>query len=571
MSEAYRRLNESLPRRRAPDAGAFTSEPRALRGWLDALPMANFSVATQRLLTALNELNQQRLDGTRRLEALEMLRPAVMQLAIATDKQIIGASFPLPPQQLELGAVALGFQKEISLGYRIALAELCAPKGSVPFLRSKQIVLAAVRALQHGDEHLAKAYLLYQTAPSGAWQNLHNVYGFIGELRLDDRAIDDAQANSLNARQAYAHALLFALANPYRCTQREQGELIAFTRNLVPHCELRHGTASVSDVVIHVDADRGPGYLPEERVLGQRDALALRLDAMFEFVDQQLAAVPARARTAMFRQHGGMSLQVDIDLVHRLIAAWNTLGARAHTRLGGGYMLDTVLGMQGVHYALTGGTDFESFMRQVSGYAISLSESDCRATWRSGHGDAAHAAGLTARVLDQSLGGYRVVWERGVAGDQVRIRVGELVGLALPEPNADAKPHWMAGVVRWMRIDEQGRVDAGVELLARRVLPVGVRALDHDEPRAPVRGLLFAPMVEDATSGYTALLVSSEIDHATQSIELSVPADTVGPPMPAYTEQFDDLYALEAVGIYHHFALPSRAEALAAVETPPGI
>jgi hypothetical protein len=282
---------------------------------------------------------------------------------------------------------------------------------------------------------------------------------------------------------------------------------------------------------------------------------------LFAFVDEQLAAASSSARTALFRQRGGPSLQVDIDLARRLVAVWSAHGERAHARLGGGYMLDTVLGMHDLHFVLAGGTDFESFMRRVSGHAISLSESDRGAAWRIGAGDPARATRLAARVLDQSLGGYRILWERGAGGDNVRARVGELVGLALPEPDPEAMPDWMIGVIRWIRIDEQERVDAGVELLARRALPVSARALDGMGTRVPVRGLLLAPLTGNAATDYGALLVSTEIERATHLIELSMPADLQGPPTPAQTTQIDGLRALEAIGIYQHFALPLRVDA----------
>jgi len=555
MTEAYRRLTTDLPERRT-DKGGFVTEPRGLRTWIDALPMANFMVAAQRLLDGLRELNRQRLDGIRRLDALEILRPAVIQLAAVADKQIVGASFPLPPHKIELGHLALGFQAELSLGYRSALVEACAPSGSVPLLRGKQVALAAVRALRHADEHLAKACLLYRTPPAGVWQVLHDVFGFIASLRLDDRSVEDASVGAeINAREAYVHALLFALANPYRCTQREQVEMFGFTRALAPHCDLRQGTAGLRDVTIHVDADRGPGYLPEERVAAQRDVLVLHLERMFAFVDTQVAGVPGGSRSVTLRQRGGPTLQVDIDLLRRFVAALGNLGERVHARLGGGYLLDTVLGLHDVHYVLAGAADFDSFMRRVSGQAISMTDADRGPTWRHGAGDNTRTTRLSARVLDQSLGGYRVVWERGAAGDNVRARVGELVALALPEANPEAKSDWMVGVIRWIRIDEIGRVDAGIELLARRALAVGARAT-NGKPRGLLRGLLLASPATMGDDDYDSLIVSTEIDRDTRDIELTVPADVIGPPKPAHTRQEHGLRVIEATGIYQYFALP---------------
>jgi len=120
-----------------------------------------------------------------------------------------------------------------------------------------------------------------------------------------------------------------------------------------------------------------------------------------------------------------------------------------------------------------------------------------------------------------------VLWERSAGGEVVRARVAEVVGLAMAADGA--RPEWMIGVIRWIRIDEEGRVDAGIELLARHALPVGVRALDDDR-RAPVRGLLLASMNPDPGIDYDALLASTEIDRSVRELELTAPPDLIGHP-----------------------------------------
>ncbi len=553
MNDAYRRLLSGVPSHAGATGSAFAHDARTMRAWIDQLPMANFPVATRRLLDGLRELNRSRSDGLRRLEALELLRVPVSQLAAATDKQIIGASFPLPSQKSELGGLALAFQGELALGYRHALVELCAPAGSVPFLRAKQVALAAVRALQHGAEQLDKASQLYRTPPAGAWQALHDVERFIASLRLADREVEDAlRGGSVRASTVYAQALLVALANPYRHTQREQAELIALARALAPLAELRDRNGHAGDVIVQTDVDRGPGYLPEESANGRRDSLCLHLEKLLVELDAQLAQAGDNARSVNVRARGGSAVTLDAVLARRFRADWAAHGKRGHTRLGGGHVLETVIGLPDLHTALTGGEDFETFMHHVRGQVISLSEADCGASWRNGSKDLPRPMKFPARVVDQGLGGYRVLWERGPAGEAVRARVAELVGLALAGDGA--RPEWMIGVIRWIRIDDEGRVDAGIELLARHALPVGVRALDDDR-RAPVRGLLLASMNPDPGIDYDALLASTEIDRGVREIELTAPADTYGPPKPARSERLADLRVLEATGIYQHFAL----------------
>jgi hypothetical protein len=560
MTERYRRLLRATPERHAPTAGAFATEPRALRSWVAALPLANFNATAKLLLDGLRQINRMRIDAVQRLDALEILRHPVAQLAALTDKQIVGASFPLPPQKVELGALALEFQGELALGYRIALAELCAPSGSVPFMRSKQVAQAGVRALQHGAELLAKAYLVYRTPPAGAWQALHDVYRFMTMVRFDDRAVEDPLLGSaVTARLAYAHAMLLALANPYRYTQRELQEVVAFTRTVAPYCELRAGVVD-GDLAMSTDSDHGPGYLPEERGQGDLEVLSIRLKPLLDFVASQVDMLPPGARVATFRLRGGPPVQIDIDLVRRLVDGWTATGERTHARLGGGYSLDTVLGLHDLHYVLAGNEDFESFLRRVRGQGISLSESDRIASWAISASESARATRLAARVLDQSLGGYRLVWERGPGGETVRARIGEIVGLALPEPG-DGTQDWLIGAIRWIRIDDNGRVDAGIELLCRRALPVGVQPVDEASAHASIRGLLLTSLRPDE-AGPTSLITPVLFERASSAVELSIPADPAGRPAPARTERVRGMGLIASTGIYLQFALPPRSGAM---------
>ena len=553
MNVAYRRLVAPLP---SPAGGAFAHDARALHAWIDALPMANFQIAARRMLDGLQAFNRTRSDGVRRLEALETLRSAVVQLAAAADKQIVGSSFPLPAQKRELGALALDFQAELAFGYRLALGELCAPAGAVPFLRGKQVVLAATRALQHGGEWLNKACLLYRTPPAGAWQALHDVHRFLASLRLADRAIEDAQG-SVDARTVYVQALLVALANPYRYTQREQAELVALARVLAPLAQLRERGGS-GDVVVRTDVDRGPGYLPEESAEAAPDEISLHLASLLGVVEEQLATVEG-ARSVAIRGRGGPTHAVEAPLARRFLAGWSAHGERNHARVGGGHVLDTVIGLQDLHATLAGGEDFETFMQHVRGQVISLADLDYGASWAKRSGGTTRAMRFPARVIDQGLGGYRLLWERGSGGESVRARVAELVGLSLPAGPDSDRGDWMVGVIRWIRIDDEGRVDAGVELLARRALPVGLRTLD-DARRPPVRGVLLAPLNGGTLNpepgiDYDALLASTEIDRSVRELELTAPPDLIGPPMPARSARLGNLRVLEATGIYQHFGL----------------
>src|SRR6185295_16045060 len=74
MSSSHQRLAEGLPERHPAGKNSFQAEAKALKSWIDALPMANPSAADRLLFNALRELNQLRVDPATRLAAMESLR-----------------------------------------------------------------------------------------------------------------------------------------------------------------------------------------------------------------------------------------------------------------------------------------------------------------------------------------------------------------------------------------------------------------------------------------------------------------------------------------------------------------
>jgi hypothetical protein len=185
--------------------------------------------------------------------------------------------------------------------------------------------------------------------------------------------------------------------------------------------------------------------------------------------------------------------------------------------------LQSVIGLHDLHYVLAGNEDFDGFLRQLRGTSIQLTDQDAAASWASGSSEHMRGQPLPVRVLDQSFGGYRVIWERGSHGEAVRTKVGELVGLSQTE-SAAQHPDWMVGVVRWMRIDDEGRIDAGIGLLARRSLAIGVNALDEGGNLLnDRRGILLSPMRSEESAIYSSLLTPGMFEREPESIQLTLP------------------------------------------------
>lgn len=530
MNAAIERLMSALPQRHVPGKDAFASEPRALKAWIDALPLANASATARLLYQGLRDLNALKIDPLQRLNALEALRGPVSQIAETVDRQIIGSSFPLPPQKQQLGGIAQDFQRELSTGYRIAALELCGgAEAKVPFMRGKAVAVALQRAISHCGAQLAKAYLIYATPAAGLWQTLHDLYRYAELARVDDKAVEDPLLGDaeMSPRHSYLHALLLAISNPYRLAQREIFDSYHATRVWSLQCRLVQGAATAGGYSIPLDEDRGPGYLPEERRGAGANVLSFDTQALEADLERQLARLSGMEGPVSFRLKGGPGAALAVELIRRLMKSWEPASTRALPRLPGGHTLHTLIGLTAVHFELAGGMDFESFVRRSRGSVVTLSERDRdrAASWAVQPGDGGRPEIYPARVLDQGLGGYRIEWEQV---ESVRARVGEVVGLSLVGTSAEPQD-WMVGVIRWMRIDVQGRVDAGIELLAREAYAAALRAIDaQGKSKPPIRAVRLAPL-DDAEdpAGYT-LIAPSVLERHAAHFELVCTPDLYG-------------------------------------------
>jgi hypothetical protein len=420
MNQVYQRLRADLPPRQASDSSAFPSDPRRIKAWVDALPRANQQATLRQLSEALQALKGLRLEGAQRLLAMEALRASLLDGVALLDKQLQGTAFPLLPAKAQVADQLQAFQRELALAYRLAVVELCGPNGSVPFLKGAQVSLALERALYHASRDLALAYFLYRSPAAGVWSSLNSLYAFALQLKLDDKAVDEpVERLALGPRQIYAQALLLALSNPYRFSGREQAELWPITRDLAAHLELSMRRPGDDAFAIAITEDHGPGYLPEERATAAGEILWMNLAGLRAALEGPLSGEGGGPVQVRFRQ--GTSVLASADLLRRLRAGWGQAAARGHQRLSAGHVLSTVIGLSGLHYCLAGHRHFDAFLRLAQG------EGD-HSDWAQGGIESGRVPVVPARVLDQSLGGYRLCWAHE---EGLRARVGELVGVTL--------------------------------------------------------------------------------------------------------------------------------------------
>lgn len=511
MSRFYARLKQDWPEPTEAIGGSVLGNASLLAEWIAQLPLANAESSQRLLHKLLGDLVSMRMDPGVRLAALEQLRVPVATVNGAIERQILGMAFPLPPAKARVAALSRDTDHMMAQGYRQAVVDFCAPSGRIPFLRGKQVLTAIERGLMHGGAVIEQGYLVYAQPPERAWATLHALIGLARELGIDEKPVPDPLLGNLECTplMRYAQACVLALGNPYRLNQREIADAARLAQAWSAQVRLAKDGGSIT---IDPDRDDGPGYLPDERRASVKDGFGLDLSALEADTDRRIAAAGSAAQIE-FGVRGRIVVQASPALAARLRNYWAQGYDRVAERLPAGYGLDTVIGFNAVHAVLGAQLDFaEMVLGPEAGYG----DADA-GSWTAS--DTQRIDVVRATVLDQSLRGYRLVWE---AGDAVRVKVGEVVALSFVGED-EQRRDWMVGLVRWMRIGTEGRVDAGIELLSRRARAASLRPLDGPV-RTPSRAL-WLDLPVDAhpvrpAPGSGRVLTSSSIDRAVASFEL---------------------------------------------------
>ena len=538
MNEIHSRLRDGLPDHAESTVEKdFAIDARSLRSWVDSLPLANFGAAGDEIVTALQAVDARKLSASRRYRILEVMREPAGQLTEMVGKLVGASAHPLPETAAAHALAALQAQQLLAVGYRRVLVAATSRSGKVGLLRRKLASSAATRALQHGALALRIGYMLYRAPQPGSWQCLTDLRAWLAMQRLLGRKLaDPLLGTTVQADTVYIEALLMALANPYRFSQRERLEVASCLQALAAHARVtgphapagEQDTPAVSSIIrIVVGEDAEPGRAMQRAVQDDAAAapwLAVDLAPLLVFVEEVIASMPPEAEIISFRRRGAPTVHVEPQLVQRLLSEWIKLTERSNERHPGGYAVATAIGMHDMHHEFAGETSFAQFLAGFDQRQVTLSGDMGAHAWVGAARP--RVSRSIATVLDQGLSGYRLSWPHGGVDGAVRARVGDVIAIGLPANGDDID--WMIGTIRWLRSSDDV-TQAGVRLLARRALPVGMRTAGQAARGQELQRALLLLDLDEPALGYTALLApplaDESLDGGPLQIELAMPAD----------------------------------------------
>jgi len=477
------------------DNPVLLAETRAskLNEFIRELPFSDPIKAAADLIEELQILNSQKVAFSNRVNALEVYRPAAIQISQALIPQFSYASLPPPSNQKAFSAAAEELWKEIAYGYKWALIDL--QNKIININSDKSAALVIQRAIHALKETAFINYLTYRAPAKTLWAELHQLY--FCALQQNAQALIVSESfnddNESSVDSVYIQLLLLALAHPHRLSSQDIVKTNAYLAKVSNDAELRELgflESSTGVFLIELDGNKAPTAYSKHRdeVNSETDLLlitvkvAKRIHAHLNLLRDGIlpndGSLPNDAITSHYE-----------DLLTHLIKHFGKSPLRLFSRARKNDGMELGIGIHDAHYfAPKVGIDCKSLVIQSA--AIKPSR------WQ---------------ILNIGAGGYAL---RKFNSSQVSMQVGDVATIKNNETLS-----WELGVIRWASINGLNQLDIGFELLSPKVKAITVKSIKGN---TEVKGLQlpeFSALKQQAsfivprgkyTSGQTVEMISDD-------------------------------------------------------------
>lgn len=457
------------------------------RAWLDTKLPNNPILAQSALLGQLEVLEARALAFGERLAILELLRKPLLLTREDSARRFIGKPLPLESGEQSAFIATQRVWQALLTGYRQGLDDALGQGGGAP---SSQCAVLIQRALSTLIDAQVDLYRVGYSPRPEHWRSLHELFACAERIGVAEQAVDDTLRlgnMASSPRMLYAEALLLHAACPYELPLRQLGWVARWARRW-------------SRKVTFAGQPPGPGAprpaicLSVDLGLAEPAGYSARSGPQVRWLDTEALRQSLKRRMIMLeRGHSPAELQLGENCIQpacglvlsQVYRHWCKGGiARRHRRQAAKGRCDLVLGIEAIHYYISGRRPFQqpsqyddhnlrrerdqlaTFGRltspeQPSGYSeqqgYHLEEWDVVEEWQ---------------LVDQSASGVHACQ----AVDRLvgRVSQGQLVAFRPQESD-----RMILGYVRWAMITPDSLLHAGILVLPGRPEATSVRFLDN--------------------------------------------------------------------------------------------
>lgn len=484
---------------------------KAVSRWLADLPKANLGETARLLYQMLLELNELTLSNEDRLKLLELLRPEVFTVCRNLERYFLGQAIVLDEKARKVANLTQALQNYLSVGYKlIAITELRQPQTD-----AKLMALALERTLYGVYQILLRACQLYQPVPDGLWLELHQLYQVALRQQLHEQPLSEPQMHGqkrLNIQNVYVLSLLLGSAQTNQIRQSDIAKLSEALEHWTLLANLGIGLAPNSLFVIHPKFDQGPRYRSLQSYPDPTQLATLDTQMLTDAIEQYLLVPDASNAKLHIPQYFSQ------DLLRHLAAAWGEIAERTFQRSPAQGTRTVSIGMSAVHYFCAGKRAFADLLKAKIQAKPSYQEQERIDVWAKAidaQNDVWNSARLeyeeiqfsspnqpastaesnpdsypsySLNLVNVSPSGYCLAWPEEVPS---QLQSGELLGIQ----ESDSEGYAIA-VVRWIRQIRGGGTHMGVELIAPRAYPCGLKLLRNGDSDSVYLRALMLPAID---------------------------------------------------------------------------
>lgn len=505
-----------VPEQKTASLSFCDTTPKAFRGWIDQLPMANIGEVSRQLYHAIIELNHLFTPPQQRLQFLELIREKIQFVCDELSRHYLGMAVALPEKQRKIANLSQALQLHLAAGYKLCVLEFI-DNGGIERNR-KPIVTAAHRAISELAATIVRSHQLYCPSPAKSWLECHRLYRFAHRNKLVDMQVEDRRLlhrRTSSIGDAYKRILLLGSARANQLRQPELLLVYELFEAWSDYTQCGSGIGEDSLFVVNMEGDNPPVY---RSLLDQAPG-----EDCFDFDTQQLSAMisdtlNARRDNPKADTPLHVPAKVSDTLLLHLSQALGILAKRNFNRIASQGTLEICVGLTAAHYFVAGEKTFTEFVSGNDNGSASednlfirqarqnkdawsgahdagpsddvLHSADTPITFRGSYGTASkqvadknRPTSHDALLINTSPGGYCVAWENNVPSS---LQAGEILGV-----REQSSHPWSVAVVRWIRQIKHHGTQIGIELLAPSASPCGVKLIQKvGNSSQYLRGLL---------------------------------------------------------------------------------
>ena len=465
------------------------TRPGKVKKWLASLPSERVTEHAREIYTALNAYNRMELEPAQRLELLELYREPVHRIVEQLQKQYVGLPLPLPAKHKGAAEQHRHFQLELAYGYKyLVLAWLGRAKAG------DQAALALHRAVRHLRDVLLACYLSYSPQPLNLWREVHSLYVEAKRLGIAGRAVADplARARDSTIADAYKHALLLDLADPYHLPSRMALRIDSYLEGFAHLASLHRGFERVEPnchFLIDFAADQAGVLYSKDTVLGRTERFGLlNTVELARQVHQQLTELRRGRRPAAEALPADFFDEGSEEMLLRLINVWGLNPKRTFRRTRTpNEQVCVAIGLEEINYWLNGGRRLVISAERMGPFPHTVDINVFALGRDSGAGARAAPPAGSWKVQDESAGGM-ALRRSGII--RRRVKVGDLIATSVAPDEG-----WSIGVVRWVKSPNASEVEIGTQRLAPSAIPVVVKVMSERGKESDYMPSLLLPAV----------------------------------------------------------------------------